>query len=225
MTWQAPEGMDEYLRPTEYCDSDNQELKRAAVDIIQDSQTPKDAALKIFHFVRDEILFAIDEHTKASDTLRRGTGQCVTKTGLQIALLRASRIPARYHLVDVHKYCLKGLISPNAFNGFEESITDHPWCECYLFGKWISCETLFDKALYDTGVEKGIIRKEEIPTIEWDGESDLITLSFWILKDKGTYPNLDDLIERERKEFAQFWPVLRESNQYTMKLRAEGGIG
>jgi len=225
MTWQATEGMDEYLRPTEYCDSDNQELKRATVDIIQDSQTPKDAALKIFHFVRDEILFAIDEHTKASDTLRRGTGQCVTKTGFQIALLRASRIPARYHLVDVHKNCLKGLISPNAFNGFEESIKDHPWCECYLFGKWISCETLFDKALYDTGVEKGIIRKEEIPTIEWDGESDLITLSFWILKDKGTYPNLDDLIERERKEFAQFWPVLRESNQYTMKLRAEGGIG
>jgi len=219
MTWQTPEGMDEYLRPTEYCDSDNQEIRQAAIDLIKDSQTPKDAALEIFQFVRDEILFAIDEHTKASDTLQRGTGQCATKTGLQIALLRAARIPARYHLADVHKNCLKGLISPTAFDGFDERITDHFWCECYLSGKWISCETLFDKALYDTGVEKGIISKEDMPTIEWDGESDLITLSVWILKDKGTFPNLDNLIDRERKELAQFWPVLRESNQYTMKLR------
>ena len=61
MAWTTPEGMDEYLSPTVYCDSDSQEIRNAVYDIIEGCQTPKAAALRIFGFVRDEILFALDE--------------------------------------------------------------------------------------------------------------------------------------------------------------------
>jgi hypothetical protein len=220
MNWRAPQGMDDYLRPTIYCDSDNPEIRETALTLIKDTQTPKDAALKIFLFVRDEMLFGLNEHTKASQTLRRKTGQCVTKSTLQIALLRAAEIPARYHRVDVHKNCLKGLISPMVFNQFADSIEDHPWCDCYLSGRWISCETLFDRTLYESAVRQGIVDRNQITTIDWDGERDLLTLSAWILKDKGACPHMDDLIERNRRDFAQFWQLCREFSQYTINVRS-----
>ena len=219
MDWTAPEGMDEYLSPTVYCDSDCQLVRKAAHDIIEGSRTPKAAALRVFAFVRDKIPFALDEHAKASDTLRRGNGQCTTKTGLQIALLRAVGIPARYHVTDVHKNSLRGLISPEAFDVFDDTVADHPWCECYLSGRWLSCETLFDKALYGAGVGLGIISKDDIATIDWDGASDLVMLTSWVLKDKGTTPSIDDLIDLERPGFVPVLPVLRQSNEHTMRVR------
>jgi hypothetical protein len=224
MTWQPPQGMDEYLRPTIYCDSETPEIQEAASALIKDAQTPEDAALKIFFYVRDEMLFDLDEPTNASETLRRKTGQCVTKSTLQIALLRAAGIPARYHKVDVHKNCLKGLISPAVFNQFADSIDDHPWCDCYLSERWISCETLIDRTLYESAVRQGIIDKKKITTIDWNGETDLVTVSAWILKDKGTSPSLDDLIERGRRQFAQFWRLCREFSQYTTKIRTGGNL-
>jgi len=224
MNWQSPQGMHEYLRPTIYCDNDNSEIREAALTLIKDAQTPRDAAVRIFFFVRDEILFDLDAPTKASQTLRRKTGQCVTKSTLQIALLRAAGIPARYHRVDVHKNCLKGLISPVVFSQFADSIDDHPWCECYLSGGWMSCETLFDRTLYESAVRQGIIDRNEITTIDWDGERDLAISSAWILKDKGACSHLDNLIERWRTDFAQFWRLCREFNHYTMKVRAGGSL-
>lgn len=225
MIWEPPKGMDDYLDSTTYCDSQNQALRTVLSAIVKNTQSPKDAALRIFHFVRDEILFALDEHTPASETLRRKTGQCTTKTGLQIALLRAAAIPARFHLVDVHRNSLKGLISPSVFAQFEESITDHPWCECYLSGRWISCESIFDRALYESAVAQHLIDAKDIDTIDWDGDSDLIVLSRYILKDKGTHASLDEMMERERKDYAEFWPVMRASNQHTMKIRAGSDTG
>ena len=75
MTWQPPEGMDEYLEPTELCDSDNEEVKKKAQELTKDAANPKQAAIRIFHFVRDQIPFGTDRSdTRASDTLRIGTG-------------------------------------------------------------------------------------------------------------------------------------------------------
>jgi len=223
MNWQSPQGMDEYLRPTIYCDSDNTEIQDTAITLTKDTETPKDAALKIFLFVRDEMLFSLDEHTKASQTLRRKTGQCVTKSTLQIALLRATGIPARYHKVNVHKNCLHGLISPEIFNQLPDSIDDHPWCECYLSERWISCEALYDRTLYEAVVKHGIFDRNKI-TIDWDGESDLATLSSWILKDKGTAPDMDEPIEIHRRAAAQFWHLCREFSQYTVQIRTGGSF-
>ncbi len=53
--------LEEYLVPTEICDCDNPEVKQKAHELIEGTKTPKEAALNIFTFVRDSILFAGDK--------------------------------------------------------------------------------------------------------------------------------------------------------------------
>jgi transglutaminase-like putative cysteine protease len=214
--------MDAYLDATRYVDSDHQDVIQTAAEIMTNAGSPKDAALRIFHYVRDEILFALGEHSSASETLRRKTGQCVTKSGLQIALLRAVGIPARFHCVDVHRNCLKGLIASSVFGQFDEIIPDHPWCECFLTETWVACESIFDKALYESAIAQRIIDQEDIGTIDWDGEHDLVVLSRFIVKDKGTHPDLDTLLDRYSQEFAAFWPIIRAASQHTIQVREIG---
>jgi len=224
--WEIPDGMDKYLSPTGLCDSDSQKIRKKARKIIKDAKTPKEAAIKIFYFVRDHILFAMDNFdVKASETLERGVGQYVTKTNLQVALLRAMGIPARYHLAVLSKDCLKGLIPEFAYRNAPEKLWWHPWCECFLSGRWVSCDSLLDKKLYDDACKKGIISKEQIPTIDWDGENDLNMTSAWILEDKGAFHSLDDVFKKAQKEVLPPKIVTRIlfyfSNRYTDKLRKQ----
>jgi len=213
--------VEQYLKPTPIIDCDHETVKEKASDVTKREERIIEKAISLFYFVRDEIRFALEEHSPASETLKRGTGQCVTKSSLQIALLRAAGIPARYHLVDLISDCLKGIISQEAYEGFGGVITDHPWCECHLSNKWISCDTLFDEPLYEAGLRKGVISKADIPTIDWDGENDVNTMTTWIVKDKGRSPNRDDRWDNERKEMGSLWPILRESNKFTEQLRKE----
>lgn len=59
--------------------------------------------------------------------------------------------------------------------------------------------------------------------VDWDGESDLVQVSHWILEDGGTHPDQDEVFKRAQKEallpkfIANFY--LRYSNRYTNKLR------
>jgi len=199
MSWQPQKGMDEYLKPTELCDCDNVELQQKAKEIIKGSETPKEAALRIFYFVREEIPFSMDyADAKASRTLKKGTGFCFTKTNLHIALLRAIGIPARCHYVHLNKELLKD-IAPRFMYNRMPFIT-HPWPECYLSEKWIACEELLDEEFYKAGLRMGNITKEEIPPIDWKGETNLIWSNPWIIKDVGTFPSIDDvLIEGQRR--------------------------
>ncbi|NIM98443.1 MAG: transglutaminase, partial [candidate division Zixibacteria bacterium] len=111
MLFQPPEGMEEYLKPTELCDADNDQVTTKAEKLTRDASSAKESALSIFNFVRDQIPFGLDSlDTKASRTLRKGYGFCVTKTNLQVALLRSIGVPARYHQVVLHKDVLKGIV-------------------------------------------------------------------------------------------------------------------
>jgi len=222
MAGQSADGMDEYVRPTELCDSEGEAIKRKAQEFAGDASTPAEAALGIFHFVRDEILFGLGKFETASETLRKWTGFCVTKTNLQVALLRAAGIPARYHQAVLAKDVLKGIIPGWVHRMAPAKIWYHPWCECYLSGKWVACETLFDKALYSAACRKSILSLEQIPTIDWDGSSDLCVVTAWMLEDVGTFPSMDDAFRKAQSEQPPD-PigaiVLNFSNRYTDKLR------
>jgi len=199
MARQQPEGMDEYLRPTKLCDCDNAKLKEKAKEIIKGAETPKEAALKIFYFVREEIPYGMDyPDAKASRTLKKGIGFCFTKTNLQIALLRAVGIPARCHYVHLPKELLKDITARFMYDRMP-MVIGHPWCECYLSEEWIACETLLDEPLYKANLRTGLFTKEQIPTIDWDGETNLILFKPWIAEDVGTFPSLDDAMREARK--------------------------
>ena len=91
--------MEHFLKPTKFCDCDNQKIIAKAKALTQNDKTPKEAALSIIHFVRDQIAFKGGLIVKASRTLKKGNGFCVTKSNLQVALLRAVNIPARYQIL------------------------------------------------------------------------------------------------------------------------------
>jgi hypothetical protein len=179
--------------------------------------------MSIFHFVRDEIKFMmIYEENKASDTLAIRCGDCGTKTNLQVALLRAMNIPARYHIVALRKGCIKGLVSKLFYSATPKLIPNHPWCECYLSGNWIACDTLLDSKLISNAYRKGIFSHVDIPNIDWDGEHDLNTMTKWIAEDKGIIATLDELSEEIATKSPPMVLVkffVKRSNAYTEKLR------
>ena len=146
------------LHPTYFCDCEHQTIIDMAEELTKVCETDKDKALKIFYFVRDAIHFMTDYVVKASETLKKRYGFCVTKASLHVALLRASGIAARYRLAHLKKECLKGVIATGSYNGTPDIITFHPWAECYLSDKWISCDPLFDETLVKAIYKKGIHR-------------------------------------------------------------------
>ncbi|MGY5852553.1 MAG: transglutaminase-like domain-containing protein [Candidatus Thorarchaeota archaeon] len=219
---------EKYSNPTRFCDCDHPEIIAKAKELTHNDANTITMALSIFHFVRDQIKYMMCEFDTATETLRIGIGDCGTKTNLQVALLRAVNIPARYHIAGLRKECIKGIVSEVVYQQAQDVIPFHPWCECYLSEKWIACDTLFDSALMKGILKRGIFTKDDIPTIDWDGESDLNTMTRWMIEDKGTLPSLDELVLEARKESEKnpidpdlLAMVLNESNEYTDSLREQ----
>jgi transglutaminase-like putative cysteine protease len=189
--------MNEYLKPTVLCDFDNVKVGDKAREIVKGVKIPKDMALKIFYFVRDEIAFGLDYFdSKASHTLEKQRGFCFTKANLQVALLRAAEIQARYHFVHLNSVVAKDLFPTFMYKKLGAVMT-HPWCECHLSEGWVACDTTIDDPLLKGCVRKGL----RLPTtIDWDGQDDLIPFKPLIVKDIGTFSSLDDAISELAKE-------------------------
>jgi hypothetical protein len=193
--------MEAYLRATELCDCDDPALKERAGRIVAGADTPREAAQRIFRFVRDAIPFdaTLDIWQKASKTLRRNVVDYCNKINVQVALLRAAGVPARYHLARVEKEVLKPFIPAFLYDRLPSPV-GHFWCECHLAGEWLACETLFDRPLYRGMLLAGLIAQEQIPTIDWDGDSDLVLFRPWIVEDLGPYASYDELVKLAQDE-------------------------
>ncbi len=93
--------MQDYVAATKLCDSDNPWLRKVAEEVVREARTPEEKALTIFYHVRDAVRFSLAySRSSASQTLKRGYGECGNKTNAQVALLRAVGIPARFRWVQ-----------------------------------------------------------------------------------------------------------------------------
>lgn len=188
------EAPDAYLVATDLCDSSDPWLRDSADGIVAGATTPEAKALRIFDYVRDHVRFGLAfSRSTASQTLRRGYGECGNKTNAQVALLRAVGIPARFHWVEARAEVLHHLIAGFVYRGMPAAAS-HFWCECYLDGRWVSCECLLDRPLYDGMLAEQLITREQIPSIDWDGRRDLVLLGPWIRADLGHLTSYDDAI-------------------------------
>ncbi|MFW9823395.1 MAG: transglutaminase family protein [Candidatus Thorarchaeota archaeon] len=162
--------MEEYLQPTEFFDFDKPFVKDKALDITKDLKTQKEKAIALFYWVRDEIKYnmltyipSVKANFKASVTLQRRNGFCVSKSILLSSLARAVGIPARIHLVDLinHK------ISQRVIDLMQTNVMHyHGYSELYLNGKWIKLTPSFDQGTADKGGFH--------PMCEFDGECDAV---------------------------------------------------
>lgn len=196
-------GIKDFLRPSELCDSDNLLVKSTAEEITKNARIPKEAAIEIFYFVRDKIQLAFVDPTKtASDTLRLAKGSCLTKATLQVALLRAIGIPARFRVME-----FKGN-DPDEWEGILPSFAvsrmpnqfPHYLAEVYINGEWIMADATFDKSL--------------IADIEdWNGEDDVCSIQDKaILADIGAFA----FIEEEARRLDELYrvPALLSMDSY-----------
>ena len=108
--------------------------------------TPEATARRCFEWVRDEIGHSIDFQREqltcsASEALQQGTGLCIAKSHLAVALLRANGIPSgfcyqRLRLgVEGSAYCTHGLIAV--------WLDGHGWYRCDARGNKATVQCAF----------------------------------------------------------------------------------
>jgi transglutaminase-like putative cysteine protease len=229
MKFSPPKDLSEYTVPTKYCNTDDPKVISKAEELTKDARNPTEAALIIHSWVRDRYLFGFTPvHEKASETLEATHGWCVTKTNLQIAMLRALGIPARFHQVVLSKKVQKGLISRLLYAVIKDPIWFHPWCECYLDGKWITCDLRIDRHTHQAALNAGVFSPANFPTVEWDGKDDLNIVGHWQQEDRGTLACYDQVVEEVVESFKampnwMFNWLAKGSNRYTERFREKNG--
>ncbi|MFX0039631.1 MAG: transglutaminase-like domain-containing protein [Promethearchaeota archaeon] len=163
-----------YLQPTEFLDFHKKRVKETAIKITKGLNEDKEKAVALFYWVQNKIKYnmftyypKIKANLKASVTLRRMNGFCMSKATLLSTFARAVGIPARIHMVDIinHKISKRvvDLMGTKAFHC-------HAYSEIYLNGKWIKATPVFDR---ETSIKGGFL-----PIIEFDGENDALFAPF-----------------------------------------------
>ena len=219
---------EEYLKPTKLCNINHPKILPRAAEITNGAVTKKEVASRIFYWVRDNIKFGLYfSQTKASTTLHYRIGECVNKTNLHVALLRATGIPARFRYSLCKKGVLEGIISNFIYNNIGAEAS-HFWCECHLDGRWISCESFFDKPLYDGMCQIHPGFGTLVPSIDWDVQTDLVVSQPWITTDRGSLSSADEAMAvlnlREEGMLPPFlerlaWPIFYLSARTSDKIR------
>jgi len=198
-----------YLKPTRYAQSDHAEIMEQAKRLTSGLRVV-DAIKSIYFFVRDYIKWTIEDIKPAIEVLRSRKGICFNKASLQIALLRAVGIPARYRLEEVSSIVLKPYLPPDVYKLFPETII-HVLTEVYVEGKWLGCDATLDPML-----SHSLWRRD------WDVGVDLSCIpSLYKVKIIGTYPDLPvDLVIKPIKDIVGQERVTAKIEERLDEIRA-----
>ncbi len=157
-----------YLDPTAYIDSNSKIIIDYSDKICSKAISNLDKAIRLYYAVRDDITYnpyEIDfseKGMKASITLEKKSGFCITKAVLLSAVARAQSIPSRLGFADVRNHLttkrLRDLMGTDIF-------LYHGYTELFLNGKWVKATPAFNKSLCE---------KFNIKTLEFNGINDSI---------------------------------------------------
>lgn len=174
---QAAEVQSEYLKATDYIDSQHPSIQALAHKLTHGVSSGQQKAIAIHNYVRDEVLFGFTAQfyrMKASEVLAAGKGFGNTKGTLFIALLRAAGIPARAHFVSLDKSILDPFMMPPV------PYLDHSYTEVWLDNCWVKVDSyIVDADLYRNAIS--MLKTEPKPQAfgvyrngsrNWDGKSD-----------------------------------------------------
>ncbi len=155
-----------YLDPTAYIDSDHPDVVAYARRVVGDAETPREKAVRLYHAVRDDILYDPYRITltldgmRASSVLHTKQGWCVNKAVLLAAVARAVGIPARLAFADVRNH----LTTKRLADTMETDVfAYHGTTEMLIDGEWVRCTPAFNASL---------CRKFGVDPLDWDGTTD-----------------------------------------------------
>ncbi len=157
-----------YLEAGATVESSHPDIVAFAETAAGDAASPKEAAVRLYYAVRDQIRYnpyisAIEvEAFRATTTLTAREGYCVAKAILLAAVCRAKGIPARLGFADVCNH-----LSTEKMR--QRMQTDqfywHGYTDIYLDGKWVKATPAFNVELCE---------KFGLRPLEFDGEEDSI---------------------------------------------------
>ena len=160
--------MQEYLKATEFLDSDHAAVRDFAERNTESAQTDREKAVSLYYAVRDG--FQYDPYVldlrrgslKASAVLNKTRGYCVEKAILLAASARVVGIPSRLSFYIVRNHIATERLTKALEKDY---LVFHGAAELFLDGRWIKTTPAFNRRLCDfLGVEP----------IEFDGTSDAI---------------------------------------------------
>ena len=160
--------MEQYLKSTEFLDSDSESVRAYAERHAGDAATDVERAVNLYYAVRDDFQYdpyVLDlrrDSMKASALLEKTRGYCVEKALLLAASARAVGIPSRLSFYIVRNHIATERLAKALEKDY---LVFHGAAEMYLDGKWVKATPAFNKRLCDfLGVDP----------IEFDGKSDAI---------------------------------------------------
>lgn len=202
----------EYISPTKVCDIENVDLKMRSEILTKNTNTLEEKAINIFNFVREQVKYGFDyPYTKASETLKKGYGNCFNKSNLQIALLRSCGIYAGYRVYLIKKEVFLPIVPKDIYEKISQP-TVHVSCAVYIEKKWVESDSTIDFELYNH-----IYRNmENWKYVEWDGENDISIPAEYIVENQGIYSNIDLYLLNPPK----FWndELLEKANRFIDEL-------
>jgi hypothetical protein len=132
----------QFLKPNALIDSEDERVQRLATRAVGNARDPWDKAVKIEHWVFQNIRdknFAT-AFAPASEVARNLTGDCSEHAVLSAAMCRAVGVPSRVAVgllyMDDDRRRLKGF-------GF------HMWHEVYVNGRWVALDASWDQSTVD----------------------------------------------------------------------------
>jgi len=198
-----------YLGPSDTIDSEHATIRQFAAQITEHADGPEERAVRLYDAVRDGIRYdpyGIDlsvNGLRASGTLEKRRGWCVSKAVLLAAACRAAGIPARLGFADVRNHLsterMRAQMQTDVFFW-------HGYTSIYLNGNWVKATPAFNIELCE---------RFGLKPLAFDGRSDAIYHSFDLqgnrhmeyLGDRGQYQDVP--IERIRETFLQEYALTK----------------
>ena len=151
-----------YLKPSYYFDFDNDLIQNLISEVKKDD-SKNNQAIRIYTKIRDEWLYDpyhisfSKQKYRASHIAQKTTGNCVEKSILLIACLRALNIPARLHLGKVKNHIAVERLEEKF--GTNE-LTPHGMVNVFLNNEWLKMSPAFNATLCE---------KFNVEPLEFDG--------------------------------------------------------
>ncbi|WP_292475468.1 transglutaminase-like domain-containing protein [Methanosphaera sp.] len=139
----VPSGYEKYLASAKNSYVNYTVIKNAVQKAVSGVSGTYNQAVAIFNYVNKvtDYSFYMNTRRGAIKTLQDGLGNCVDQSHLLLGMYRTANIPARY----CHATCYfrSGLV------------VGHVWVECYVNGKWYSCDTTSNQNTFNNIVNWG----------------------------------------------------------------------
>lgn len=217
----TPESAEAFLAPTYYVDSDAPSVVGFAKRVTSGLTGQTEKAIALFDAVRDGYRYdpydiSLDpEAYRASTTVDRSVGWCVTKTILLAAALRSVGIPAAVGFADVRNHLttpkLHDLLGSDLF-------VYHGFAAIFLEGRWVKASSAFNSAMCERFGTRPLI---------FDGTADALLHEFdqhdrrhmEYIRERGIYaePPIQEVIDAMLSHYPKLADFARQAKLATVQ--------